>query len=151
LSTGPTIRMACLADLPDVTSLRQQWSASHGLVGDTGEFTERVRRWWERQGGSRVCWLAFEAELAIGMSNLAVFERMPLVGAPDGRWGYIGNVWVDPERRGQGVATALMTAAIDWCRAQSFERIVLNPSDMSIAMYRRLGFRPADELLRLDL
>ena len=44
-----------------------------------------------------------------------------------------------------------MTSVIDWCRAGSFERIVLNPSEMSVAMYRELGFRPADTLMRLDL
>jgi GNAT superfamily N-acetyltransferase len=143
--------MAGLADLPQVTSLRQQWSASRGLVGDTGEFAEQVRTWWERQGHLRVCWLAFDGEQALGMANLAVFERMPLVGLPDARWGYIGNVWVDPAHRRGGAATALMTAAIDWCRAESFERIVLNPSEMSVPMYRGLGFRSADDLLRLDL
>lgn len=146
-----TIRIASLTDLLQVTSLREQWSASRGFVGDTAEFADRVRVWWERQGDSRVCWLAFDDEKAIGMANLAVFERMPHVGVPDGRWGYVGNVWVDPTQRRRGVATALMTAVIDWCRAGSFERIVLNPSEMSMPMYRGLGFRPSDELMRLDL
>ena len=111
----------------------------------------RARAWWERQGGSRLCYLAFDAELAIGMANLAVCERMPHVGVPGRRWGHVGNVWVDLAQRGRGVATPLMTAVIDACRAGSFERIVLNPSEMSVPMYRRLGFRSADELIRLDL
>lgn len=151
MSAQPVIRIATLADLPHVVSLRQQWSASRGFVGDTGEFAERVRAWWQRQGDSRVCFLAFEGEHATAMANLAVFERMPHVGIPDGRWGYVGNVWVDTAHRGRGVATALMTAVIDFCRAGSFERIVLNPNEMSLSMYRSLGFRPADDLLRLDL
>jgi GNAT superfamily N-acetyltransferase len=151
VSRSPTIRVASFADLPQVTSLRQQWSANRGFSGDTGEFAERVREWWERQGDSRVCWLALDEELAIGMANLAVFERMPHVGVPVRRWGYVRNVWVDPVHRRRGVATALMTAVIDWCRARSFERIVLNPSQVSVPMYHGLGFRPADELLRLDL
>jgi hypothetical protein len=29
--------------------------------------------------------------------------------------------------------------------------VVLNPSEMSLPLYRSLGFRPADDLLRLDL
>lgn len=79
----------------------------------------------------------------MGMTNLTVRERTPHVGVPDGRWGYIGNVWVDPAQRRTGVATALMTAVIDRCRAGSFERIMLNPSEMSVPTYRGLGFRPA--------
>ena len=151
----PTVRLASLSDHPSdlrhVASLRQQWSASHGFVGDGKDLGDRIRAWWERQGDSRVCWLALDAELAIGMANLAVFERMPLVGLPDGRWGYVGNVWVDPAHRRRGVATTLLSAAIDWCRTRSFERIVLNPSEMSAALCLALGFRPADDLLRLDL
>jgi GNAT superfamily N-acetyltransferase len=143
--------MGSLQDLPQVTSLRLQWGASRGSSGDPKEFAEQLRAWWERQGDSRVFWLAFEDDLAIGMANLAVLERMPLVGAPGGRWGYLGNVWVDPAQRRRGVATALMSAAIDWCRAGSFQRIVLNPSEMSVPMYSALGFRPADQLMRLDL
>ena len=100
----PTVRLASLSDHPSdlrhVTSLRQQWSASHGFVGDGGD---------------------------------------------------VGNVWVDPAHRRRGVATTLLSAAIDWCRTRSFERIVLNPSEMSAALCLALGFRPADDLLRLDL
>jgi GNAT superfamily N-acetyltransferase len=151
LSTAPRVRKATLKDLPQVTSLRLQWGASRGFTGDTADFAGQLRAWWERQDDSRVFWLAYEDDLAIGMANLAVFERMPLVGVPNGRWGYLGNVWVNPAQRRRGVATALMTAAIDWCRAGSFQRIVLNPSEMSVPLYLGLGFRPADELMRLDL
>jgi GNAT superfamily N-acetyltransferase len=94
--------------------------------------------------------LTFDEELAIGMANQAACERMAHVGVPVRRWGYVGNVWVDPVHRRRGVATALMTAVIDWGRARSFEPIVLNPSQMSAPMYHGLRFRPADELPRLD-
>jgi hypothetical protein len=31
------------------------------------------------------------------------------------------------------------------------ERVVLHPSEMSRPLYQALGFRPADDLVRLDL
>jgi hypothetical protein len=31
------------------------------------------------------------------------------------------------------------------------QRMVLNPSDTALGVYAALGFRPADDLLRLDL
>ena len=51
MSTGsqgsPTIRLAYLSDLASdlrhVTSLRHQWSASHGFVGDANELGDRIR------------------------------------------------------------------------------------------------------------
>ena len=70
---------------------------------------------------------------------------------PDARWPYVGNVWVDPAHRRRGVATLLMRAVVTWCRAERMERIVLNPSEESLPLYRSLGFRTADDLMRLDL
>jgi hypothetical protein len=44
-----------------------------------------------------------------------------------------------------------MTTVVQWARDERLERIVLNPSEMSVPLYRSLGFRPADDLMRLDL
>lgn len=85
------------------------------------------------------------------MVNLAVFERMPRPGLPDARWAYVGNLWVDPRHRRRGVASAMMTEVLAWCRAEDMDRVVLNPSEMGRGVYARLGFRPAADLLRLDL
>ena len=82
---------------------------------------------------------------------MAVFERMPHAGLPDTRWAYLANLWVEPDLRRRGVASALVTAAVDWARAEGMERVVLNPSEMSRPLYQAFGFRPADDLLRLDL
>ena len=89
--------------------------------------------------------------LAVGMVNAAVFERMPRPGRRTGRWAYVANVWVDPDHRRRGVGTLMMDHVTAWCRSEQLERIVLNPSAVSIPMYRALGFRPADDLMRLDL
>ena len=85
------------------------------------------------------------------MVNVAVFERMPHAGRPDAHWAYLANLWVEPDRRRRGIASALLSAVVDWSRAAAMERVVLNPSEMSLPLYRSLGFRPADDLLRLDL
>ena len=153
-AAGPAyvVRQATSADLPALTTLRAAWGASQGrTAGDSSDLGERLRRWWERQGSLRAAWLATEAERPVGMVNLAVFERMPQAGVPDARWAYLANLWVEPDRRRRGVASALVTAAVDWARAEGMERVVLNPSETSRPLYQALGFRPADDLVRLDL
>jgi GNAT superfamily N-acetyltransferase len=146
------VRKATSSDLPALTTLRAAWGVTRDRsLGDGDDLGERLRRWWERQGGLRVAWLATEGERPVGMVNLAVFERMPHAGVPDARWAYLANLWVEPDRRRRGVASALVAAVVDWARAEGMERVVLHPSEMSRPLYQALGFRPADDLVRLDL
>lgn len=56
-----------------------------------------------------------------------------------------------PTARAAPGATTLMTELIRGARADGMERIVLAPSEMSKPLYRSLGFRVADDLMRLDL
>jgi GNAT superfamily N-acetyltransferase len=84
------------------------------------------------------------------MINVTVFVRMPRPGRPERRWGYIANVFVLAAHRSTGVGSALLDAAVAHARDHGFVRLVLNPSERSIPLYRRAGFR-ASRLLQLDL
>jgi GNAT superfamily N-acetyltransferase len=138
-------------ELGELTRMRLAWSAEHGLTA-TDDFPERMRQWWDQQAGPRRAWVARHVEgEAAGMANLLVFTRMPRPGVPDVRWGYVANVWVDPGHRRRGVGRLLMETVLGWSREQRMVRLVLNPSEVSLPLYRGLGFQPADNLMRLDL
>jgi GNAT superfamily N-acetyltransferase len=59
-------------------------------------------------------------------------------------------VFVLAEHRYAGVGTALHEAAVAHARREGFVRLVLNPSERSVPLYERFGFRPS-RLLQLDL
>ena len=63
---------------------------------------------------------------------------------------YVANVFVLAEHRYAGVGTALHEAAVAHARREGFVRLVLNPSERSVPLYERFGFRPS-RLLQLDL
>ncbi len=146
------VRPAGEDDLAAVTDCRRRWVSElvEGAAGDP-DFEARMADWWRRMADRRQTWLACSGERAIGMAALVVFERMPALGSPTASWGYVSQVWVDPAYRRIGVATALMDKLVAWAHEQGLVRLVLNPSELSRPMYAALGFRPADELLRLDL
>lgn len=158
---GIAVRLAgpdCAADLAAVAQMRAHWTGA--AVTDEDGFERRLADWWARQSGDRMLWVAEQAGLAdpgagddtaVGMVNLALFERMPQVGRPASRWGYLANLWVEPEHRRRGVGRALVAELLDWSRTHALERVVLNPSPMSVPLYRSLGFRAAEDLMRLDL
>lgn len=57
-----------------------------------------------------------------------------------GRTGWLGNVAVDPEARGQGIGTAVSAAAIDWLRQAGVVTVLLTATPLGRPVYERLGF-----------
>jgi GNAT superfamily N-acetyltransferase len=57
-----------------------------------------------------------------------------------GPTGWIGNVAVDPDARGQGVGTAVSEAAMDWLRRAGVKTMLLTATQMGRPIYERLGF-----------
>ena len=57
-----------------------------------------------------------------------------------GPTGWVGNVAVDPDARGQGVGTAVSEAAMDWLRRAGVTTMLLTATEMGRPIYERLGF-----------
>jgi GNAT superfamily N-acetyltransferase len=138
----PVIRIAGAADGPALAALRRAWTAEQdGPVDDEG-FEARFLRWYERELARRVCWLAEVDGAAVGMMNLAVFDRMPQPGRVAGTWGYLANAFVLAAHRGQGTGSLLLRALLAHADDREYVRVVLRPSQRALPFYERLGFRP---------
>lgn len=115
------------------------------------DFEEDFRDWWAAERRHRHAVVALAGDEPVGMANGQVFSRMPAPGRPRAQWLYGANVYVADQHRRRGVGRLLMTALIDFARDNGMVRVVLAPSEMSIPLYESLGFRPAHDLMRLDL
>jgi RimJ/RimL family protein N-acetyltransferase len=74
--------------------------------------------------------------------------RMPIVGVSR-----IGPVYIPPETRGHGYGSAVTAAAAAWAlRAAATEVVLFTDPDnpASNAAYRRVGFRPVSDYVRID-
>lgn len=146
------LRLAAYDDGPVVAGLRRVWLEENRRppVDDPG-FEDRFALWWAAEFPRRVTWLAASGGVAIGMLNVLVFDRMPW--PDDGSstvapaWGYLANFYVVPQHRNRGVGAALLGACTSYADAHGFARLVLSPSERSVGLYERLGFRAADELM----
>lgn len=60
------------------------------------------------------------------------------------RAGYIHDVWVNEDCRGQGIAETLIAASIDWLRVRGMPRVLLGTAAQNPRaqrLFQRLGFR----------
>lgn len=137
--------------LADLATMRTAWMLEQSDLVEAA-FTERLAAWWRTQESLRRIWVGRSADgTAVAMANAQVVDRMPRPGIRDTRWAYVANVWVDPAHRRRGVGRLVVDELLGWCRAEGLVRVVLNPSEVSVPFYRSLGFRAADDLMRLEL
>jgi GNAT superfamily N-acetyltransferase len=145
--TMHVVRIAGPADAPALAALRRAWTEEqHGSLADEG-FEARFASWFERESARRVTWLAELAGEPAGMVNLTVFDRMPQPGRDPGRWAYLGNAFVLSAFRNQGIGSALMGALLRYADERRYVRVVLSPSERSVPLYQRHGFRADGGLL----
>src|SRR5260370_5048805 len=92
-------------------------------------------------------WLAQVGDRAVGMMNLAVFERMPRPGQAPSRWGYLGNAFVLSAYRNRGIGAQLINAVLSYADENGFVRVVLSRTSGARPFYGRAGFGPASALM----
>lgn len=124
-------------------------------VDDPG-FEDAFARWWRQELPRRTFWLAEAGSVrsgwtAVGSINVVEIGHMPRPGARAGRIGQVGSAFVLGAFADRGVAGALLARAVEHARERRYNRLLLAPTDVSAAFYRRAGFGPAGEsLLVLD-
>jgi ribosomal protein S18 acetylase RimI-like enzyme len=78
-----------------------------------------------------------------GPDGLALLRFRPSLWS-DGLECYLAELYVVPERRGQGLGRALLEATLDMARAEGADHIDLGTSEDDVAaraLYERCGFR----------
>ena len=162
------IRVAGKGDVAAVASLRLAWTPDTGggrdrgapgpttgdpepaghpgpdTTGDHPEFERHLAASIAGESERRTIWLAELAGVAVGMTTLYEFRRMPRPGRIDSRWGYVGNMFVRAECRNRGIGAALLGALIDAATERAYVRPVVSPTARSVPLYRRAGFVDAD-------
>lgn len=119
------IRLAALADSPDAFS---------GTLAEAAALPDAEWRRRATPSSSSACFIAVADGSWIGMCVVLMREATELV-----------SVWVEPSHRRRGAVTALLEAAIEWCRQHGHPDLLVwvNAANVpAIAAYEKAGFRP---------
>ncbi|AMR06032.1 GNAT family N-acetyltransferase [Bacillus thuringiensis] len=74
-------------------------------------------------------------------------SRAPMVGALNGRVGWGQSLVVSKDRRGLGIAEAMMDAFHNWFRENNVQKIVVQSSKMAEEFNRKRGYLQTGEQL----
>lgn len=146
-----TTRRATPADIPEIVRhkaqlMRTGWPFEADPSGDAA--------WRERCATAAAVLLADERYAAFvvprddpapgaplaAMVSVSVEQHLP---GPEGSGlsAYVADMSTDPDRRGEGLGSALLAAALDWAHEQGAGWAQLYATDSGQGVYERAGFR----------
>ncbi len=146
-----SIRLATLNDAATIAGHR------HRMFLDMGKYdpqelepmTNAYRPWLESKmaAGEYLGWLATDAygSVAAGL-GLWLMDWPPHVIGSGLRRGNIINVYTEASHRKQGLARRLLNTALDWCRTNGVDVIILHASKDGRHLYESVGFEPTNEM-----
>jgi GNAT superfamily N-acetyltransferase len=92
-------------------------------------------------------WLAERQGEVVAGAGMIISQLLPRPGAIEGgAQALIANVYCDPEHRRRGLARALMTAMLEWCKRERMAKLVLHASPDGRPLYESLGFAQTNEM-----
>ena len=144
-----TIRPAALADLETFVAHRaamfrdMAYGDEAGLARMAPEFRALLRTWLTT--GQVRGWVAESSGQAVGGALLELKEALPSPLTPQRVRGYLFNVYVAKEARGQGLARRLTEAALAEAKRLGLEMVELHASKDAESLYRDMGFEPTPE------
>ncbi|MBN2230067.1 MAG: GNAT family N-acetyltransferase [Candidatus Thorarchaeota archaeon] len=136
------IREATIEDIPVILHHRVGMVTSMGWsdeqIAATREATLKFLQ--EPWNPNISCYLAIEDSKVIGSCAVSFGIAFPTYNNPSGRYAYLFNMFVEPRRRGRGVARLLLTHITQVCREKGIDKMTLHDTKMSRGLYERDGF-----------
>jgi GNAT superfamily N-acetyltransferase len=146
------VRHATEADGQELARLRWQCTLEGGQETEPLEaFADRFRDFVRRAllSGRWSIWVAELEGRLVGNIWVGLVDRVPGPSEDRPVWGYVTNVYVDPDVRNQGLGATLLDAAIEWSRYVGAEMLVAWPGDTRTSFYERRGFARGAEAMEL--
>ena len=143
-------RRSTLDDLSLLSELRIDFLAeSRGLkpAAFPGRLADDTRRLFERNmsSGRVLSWLVEDEGKAVGLASVVVHDVPPLPEDPRCHEGYIINMYVRPDSRGQGIGRSLLDACLGVADERGIRRFYLYATDAGRPMYVEAGFANHDD------
>ncbi len=99
------------------------------------------------KAGEYLAWLVIDAQGTVAAgAGLWLMEWIPHMIGKGTRRGNIINVYTEEKFRRRGLARNLIDVAIQWCRENGFDTIILHASDEGRGLYESMGFAATNEM-----
>lgn len=113
-----------------------------------------LRRYLKKslENNSFVSWIAEYQNQPVGFSGMVIREQPGSFEIPNGKVGYILNMFTVKEYRKKGIGSLLFQKLIEIAKLRNLDKIELHATNDGESMYRKFGFtEPHDKVLEWNL
>lgn len=145
------LRAANLDEAAVIATHRRSMFRDMGYRDDHAldSMTEKFLAWVQAKmvADEYLTWFAVASdESIVGGAGLWLMDWPPHMIGTSSRRGNIVNVYTEPTFRRRGLARRLTEAAMDWCRSNGIDVVILHASEEGRPLYSSLGFQPTNEM-----
>lgn len=152
---GMTIVEAGPGDLDKLMQWRME--VLHEVFGipagvDTTELERNNRNYYRSalaEGRHLACFACVEGQ-TVGCGGVCFQAEMPSPDNLSGRCAYLMNIYVRPPFRHRCIGRSIVRWLVEHAQARGATKIYLETSDAGRNLYRRMGFVPMEDLLKLQ-
>lgn len=147
------MRIAAPSDIPTIAELKLKMFQEVGLEQILMDgFVDEVISCYEQMyaaGTARHFVIEFGGQI-VACAGVFIKDDIPYNFHRERKYGFLGDVYVDPDHRRKGFARALTEAALDLFREQGIITVRLLASCNARSLYEFFGFEATDQMtLRL--
>ena len=152
-----TLKKATISDIETIIEYRIIFLEEvQGIPSKELELSLRkcLRQYFTKSLGndSFISWIAEYENKSIGFSGMVIREQPGNFEIPNGKTGYILNMFTLKEYRNHGIGSLLFQKLIDDAKQRNLDRIELHATQDGEPIYRRFGFiEPHDKVLEQKL
>lgn len=78
--------------------------------------------------------------------GISIYEQPPRPQDDTLRYVYVHSIFTEEAHRRRGLARAVLSTIIEWCRENKFKTLTLHAVDASKPLYESAGFKPTTEM-----
>ena len=112
-----------------------------------------IRKYLEKSlpENNYIAWLAEIKNEIVGIGAMAIYYAPPKYSVPNGKIGYILNIYTLQEARGKGIGTAILSKLIEEAKENDIHYLNLHASQDGLNIYKNAGFEFVDNEYCLKL
>lgn len=152
-----SIRVAESNDIPLLTDhhrkMFQDILSSQGIDSDNRNMDKMDEEYQNKLNGElgTECgaWIVKDAGKPVASGAVSIISMVPTPYDHSYKVALLHSLFTENEYRGNGIAGQILEHVVKYCKSRGIKRLLLNASDKGIPLYKKFGFEPVGNSMRL--